>query len=275
VAAVLAALALAGLGDATYTVVKGESLWKIAKKFGTTPQAIAEANHIANPALVFIGQQLRVPGAGQPAPAPAVAPARAVPGTPSKITVSYTVAGGDNLARIANKLGSSVGEIVAANKIRDPNLIRVGQVLNVPVPAPPVPPAPPPPPAVEQLLDRYSKEFGVNPALVKAIAWQESGWQQQVVSDKGAVGVMQMLPSTGKFAGQYLLRADVDVTNVEHNVKAGVRFLAFLIKNAGGDEAAAVAGYYQGAQSVKVKGVLPDTQHYVANVMALKKRFGG
>jgi LysM repeat protein len=267
----LAALALAGLGDVTYTVVKGESLWKVAQRFGVTPKAIAEANHIPNPSLIFIGQQLRIPGAstGAQVAGPVGTAGQPQPAAPTKTTVSYTVAAGDNLARIANKLGSTVAEIVAANKIRNPNLVRIGQVLSVPVPAPP------PPPTVEQLLNRYSKEFGVNPALVKAIAWQESGWQQQVVSNKGAVGVMQVLPSTGKFAGQYLLGHDVDVTNVEHNVKAGVRFLAFLIKNAGGDEAAAVAGYYQGPQSVKTKGMLPNTQHYVANVMALEKRFGG
>jgi len=59
------------------------------------------------------------------------------------------------------------------------------------------------------------------------------------------------------------------------NVNAGVMYLRQLIADSGGDEALALASYYQGAASVRRIGLLPDTQRYVANVAALKSRFGG
>ena len=56
---------------------------------------------------------------------------------------------------------------------------------------------------------------------------------------------------------------------------AGAMYLRQLLADAGGDEATALASYYQGAESVRRLGMLPDTQRYVANVTALKARFGG
>jgi hypothetical protein len=54
-----------------------------------------------------------------------------------------------------------------------------------------------------------------------------------------------------------------------------VMLLAHLLRATGGDPAEALAAYYQGLESVRARGVLPDTQHYVDNVMALRSRFGG
>jgi N-acetylmuramoyl-L-alanine amidase len=58
-------------------------------------------------------------------------------------------------------------------------------------------------------------------------------------------------------------------------VRAGALYRNQLIRDAGGDERRAVAGYYQGPGSVARMGMLPDTQRYVSNVMALRSRFGG
>jgi hypothetical protein len=52
-------------------------------------------------------------------------------------------------------------------------------------------------------------------------------------------------------------------------------YLKRLLDETGGDENAAIAGYYQGLQSVRDRGLYDDTQHYVANVQALRGRFGG
>ena len=59
------------------------------------------------------------------------------------------------------------------------------------------------------------------------------------------------------------------------NVGAGVLYLGHLLGETGGDPALAAAGYYQGIGSVRSIGMLPETQRYVANVMALRSRFGG
>jgi N-acetylmuramoyl-L-alanine amidase len=257
--AVVASLALGGMADVSHVVTVGETLTSIAAHFATTPQAIAKANHLANPNLVVIGAHLQIPGA---APAPARPPApRPIA---LRTTVTYTVRSGDSLTTIAARYGVSTTALGAANSIRNPNLVRVGQVLTVPI-APAV--------DVQALLLKYSQAYKVDAALVQALAWQESGWQQRVVSELGAVGVMQIMPGTGRFTGEVLLQRSVDVANIEHNVEAGVAFLAYLLKQAGGDEKLAVAGYYQGLRSVRKKGMTADTKHYVANVMALRQRF--
>ena len=59
------------------------------------------------------------------------------------------------------------------------------------------------------------------------------------------------------------------------NIRAGVLLLHELLGVTGDDDAMAVAGYYQGLASVKAHGMYPDTQRYVADVLALQQRFGG
>ncbi|MBW3589577.1 MAG: LysM peptidoglycan-binding domain-containing protein [Actinobacteria bacterium] len=254
--AVLLCLGAAGVAETTHIVVRGDNLSRIAKRNGTTVSAIAEANGISDPNLIVIGKQLRIPG-NEPGP---LIPAAATS------NVSHAVAGGENLSGIAAMHGVSVGTIVQANGISNPNRIRAGQVLTIPKPGPP---------SVEDLMERYAREYGVNPALVKGLAWQESGWKQHVVSSAGAIGVMQVIPETGVFTARRLLGHEVDLNDLEGNVKAGVRFLAYLLKVTGGDENLAVAGYFQGLRSVRTRGMSPKTERYVANVMALKARFGG
>lgn len=101
----------------TYTVQRGDNLSAIAAKFGTTYQAIAALNGIANPNLIFAGQVLKVPG-GSPAPAPAAAQ-------------SYTVQSGDTLSGIAAKFGTSWKTLQSINGLPDANKIYPGQKLRV------------------------------------------------------------------------------------------------------------------------------------------------
>jgi soluble lytic murein transglycosylase-like protein len=249
---VLAALASAGLAD-THVVGPGENLWTIAHKYLTTPRALAETNHIADADFVQIGTLLRIPG---------LAPSAAAPATPRAVT--HVIARGENLATIAARYNVRAATLASMNGISDPNLVRIGLVLRIPVAAPST---------VESLLERYSAAFKVDPALVKALAWQESGWQQHVVSTVGAVGVMQIMPGTGLFTGLNLLQHDVNPANLRHNVEAGVAFLAYLLSLTKGDQRLAVAGYYQGLRSIRTVGMMPGTKRYVADVMALKRRF--
>ena len=67
----------------------------------------------------------------------------------------------------------------------------------------------------------------------------------------------------------------LDPNSANDNIHAGVMYLKRLITDAGGDENAAIAGYYQGLASVQHRGAFDDTQRYVANVQALRSRFGG
>lgn len=251
----LAVFAVAASADLTHVVVEGENLTRIARRYGNTPTAIAEANKISNPSLILIGQKLVIPGGSPPAAAAAGAPA-----TPA----THVVAQGENLTVIAKRYGTTPAVLAQMNEIRNPSLIRSGQKLNVPSPYSP---------GVEGLLERYADEFRVDRALIKALAWQESGWQQGVVSSAGAVGVMQVLPETAAFVSRSLLKAPANINQVEDNVKLGARFFAYLLSLTGGDEQLAIAGYFQGLRSVRTVGITPKTSHYLANVMALRKRF--
>jgi LysM repeat protein len=103
----------------TYTVVKGDTLSGIAARFGTTYQALAASNGIANPNVINVGQVLKVPTAGVAAPAPSAS--------------QYTVVKGDTLSGIAAKYGTSYQVLAQINGIADPNKISVGQVLTIPV----------------------------------------------------------------------------------------------------------------------------------------------
>ena len=261
---VVAALAAGGLADVGHVVGPGENLFTLARKYLTTPQEIARANHIADPNLIVIGMNLRIP-AGPVPPVPQPAPAPPIP-LPAPQVVTYTVKPGDNLTAIAVHYGVTPTALAALNGITRLNLVQVGKVLRIPVPAPAT---------VESLLTKYAKTYKVEVPLIKALAWQESGWQQQVISDTGAVGVMQIMPETGRFTGEIILQRMVNTANLEHNVEAGVAFFAYLVRQAKGDVQLAVAGYYQGLRSVRQKGMQADTKRYVANVMALRQRFSG
>src|SRR2546427_1002973 len=86
---VVAALAAGGFADVGHVVAPGENLLAIARKYATTPQAIAQANHIANPNLIVIGTHLKIPTSPAP-PALQSAPATNLP-IPAPQAVTYTV----------------------------------------------------------------------------------------------------------------------------------------------------------------------------------------
>ena len=108
----------------TYVVQPGDTLAKIAYRYGTTVSALVATNHIANPDVIYAGQVLTIPGCTTtPAPTPTPPPAT---------TTTYVVQVGDTLGEIAQHYGTTVSELAALNNISNPNLIYAGQVLLVP-----------------------------------------------------------------------------------------------------------------------------------------------
>ena len=116
-------------------------------------------------------------------------------------------------------------------------------------------------------LDAWSQEYGVDPGLSRAVAWMESGFQQHVVSSVGAVGVMQLLPDTWAWLDE-LIGVRTPRT-YEGNVRAGVRYLRWLLDEFDGNRRLALAGYYQGAAAVRDRGLFDDTKRYVTLVLRL------
>lgn len=119
----------------THTVVKGDNLWAIARKHGTTVRELAAANKLRSDATLQLGQKLVIPAksaapaSSGAAPASAgAAPARSASASP----VVHTVKAGETLGGIARKYQVSIGEIATTNNIADPRKIRVGQELRIP-----------------------------------------------------------------------------------------------------------------------------------------------
>lgn len=103
-------------GTVIHVVQPGENLFRIALRYGTTVQAIASRNGIANPALIYVGQRLVIPTSGGQQPT----------GT------TYVVQPGDNLFRIALRFNMSYIYLAQYNGITNPSRIYVGQVLRIP-----------------------------------------------------------------------------------------------------------------------------------------------
>jgi LysM repeat protein len=128
----------------TYRVQWGDTLSGIAGRFGVSVDQIAQQNQLDNPNLIFAGQELEIPAAGEtPLPAPTSEP------PPSGESGRYTVQSGDTLTQIARRFGTTVSAIVQANGISNANFISVGQSLIIPggggtTPPPEPPPAPVP-----------------------------------------------------------------------------------------------------------------------------------
>jgi len=101
----------ASSASGTYTVKKGDTLTKIANAHGTTVSELVRLNSIQNPNLIHPGQKLKLPGGSGP--------------------TYHIVKRGDTVSGLAKRYGSTVKQIGSWNKLKDVNLIRVGQKLRV------------------------------------------------------------------------------------------------------------------------------------------------
>jgi LysM repeat protein len=229
-----------------------------------------------------------------------VATGTSVPVSTSSAGGSYVVQPGDSLTAIAARAGLSVASLAAANGL-DPNGVLVsGTALRLsgspsatyvstsssPVTSQPVGPAAqgsvadPPYPTPERLsasqIGQVAAANGVSPSLAAAVAWQESGFNNNLVSSADARGIMQILPGTWQYIQNSLdPGTPLAPASAADNVRGGALLLHSLLNATGGDPNLAAAGYYQGLPSVQRYGVFPETQRYVNSVMALRQQFGG
>jgi LysM repeat protein len=266
----------------------GDTLWDIALRYGTTVPALAAANGLSNPSFIRVGQAIAIP---QP---PAPEPAAALPAPPPPPSASETVPAvlhvvqrGETLWAISARYGVSIAAIVQANGLADASFIRTGQSLTIPAPASSSAAAPPsaaglPPDlaamvaarsAARNLLLAAAAEFGVAPAFVLAVAWHESGWQPGAVSYAGAVGLMQLMPSTATWIADTMLGGTAAINDPQWNARAGTRLLAFYLARYQGNKTTTLAAYFQGMSSVETVGILRSSQPYIDNILALEAMF--
>lgn len=288
----LAAVLTAG-ATSDIRVKAGDTLWELAHRHHTTIDVLRKLNDLPGNGAIYVGELLRVPAA----------PAKAKP-RQHVVEKGYTVRSGDTLTAIARQYGVSPRTIAVRNRLPKSGTIVIGRRLAIPVViragAPRSPrnsatynaglriPArvqrsaaqhraylthhrQPSKAAVRKLVYRTAKRIGVDPSLVLAVAYHESGFQQRVVSPVDAIGVMQVLPSTGRVLGSAYGRK-LNLLKVEDNVLAGALLLKQLVRATGRADLA-LAGYYQGLGSVRARGMLPQTHAYIRNVTVLRARF--
>jgi len=302
-ATVVALLAAPASGAyVVHTVVPGDTLWSIAAQSNLTTRTVAAFNGLSPDAAVVLGSTIKVPSVAEGAAALAGAGAAPSAGTPSaKVAVTpagaprpqgaYVVRAGDTLSALAAQTGVSVRQVAWMNGLDPAAVLLVGTVLKLPngAPAParaatPAPvtrvvPRAAPEPAPGRLsaarIGQLAVEHGAPGSLAAAIAWQESGFNNAMVSSANARGIMQIMPGTWDFVQRSLGVGPLSPTSPEDNVRAGSAYLARLLRETGGDERLAAAAYYQGLHSVRTRGLFDDTRRYVDNVFALRTRFGG
>jgi LysM repeat protein len=183
----------------------------------------------------------------------------------------YVVQPGDTLSAIASHFGVYVRDLMASNHMTNANYVVIGSRLVIPTRAPAASYSTV---GARSLIVSYAQAYGIEAAFPLAIGWQESGFNQNLVSRTGAIGVMQVEPYTGSHIS-YLLGRRFNLYNTDDNIHAGVYWLAHLVAYYGGNERLAAGAYYQGSRSVARHGFFRDTVQYVNNVMALRAEFAG
>lgn len=117
----------------------------------------------------------------------------------------------------------------------------------------------------DQIIQMKSIKYDIEPSIIKALISAESDWDVTAVSGKGAMGLMQLMPSTAE---------DMQIQNPfdpEQNIEAGTKYLRLLLNRFSGDLELAVAAYNAGPATVEKSGGIPsfpETRKFVKNVIS-------
>ena len=296
-----------------HVVGPGETLSSVAAADGLSLSQLAAANGLSTASQLIAGSTLQIPPQSSAASSPAVvststaadgesaaedaadggSEATSTPVSSPASSGGYVVAPGDTLSGIAAAHGLSVSALAAANGLDPARFLISGTTLSfsgAPAQAAPAATAvlvstststssgaqPTAETVSPSQVGSIAAANGVSPSLAEAIGYQESGFNNGLVSPTGATGVMQIEPGTWNYIGQNLATPPpLSPTSAQDNIRGGVLLLHSLLAQTGGDPTLAAAGYYQGLASVRANGMYSDTQQYVGNVLALRSRFGG
>lgn len=276
-------------------VHSGDTLSELAARHHTSVARIKSLNHRRSD-TIYDREILLLPGNADSGLVRVSQETRLTPRgrSSARLTVRiYVVRAGDNLTTVSRRLHATARAVVTRNHLRTSVLQigqRLGYVVAIPVRRPlsrqistPVTRSAadhratlrgrhlPSKASVREMIRSAARRHAVPVALALALAYQESGFQQRVVSPVDAIGVMQVLPSTGRALARIHGRR-FDLLTTSDNVEAGVLLLADLLR-ATRSVPLTLAGYYQGLGSVHSIGLLPQTRAYITNISLLQRRF--
>jgi len=120
------------------------------------------------------------------------------------------------------------------------------------------------PPQFTAALTQAAAAANLSPTLLSAVVWQESRWNPQAVSPKGAMGLAQLMPATARYLG-------VNPADPVQNLIGGARYLRMLLDQFDGDVEKALAAYNAGPGRVRSAGGIPaiaETRNYVSSIVS-------
>ncbi|HEY8761804.1 MAG TPA: transglycosylase SLT domain-containing protein [Candidatus Dormibacteraeota bacterium] len=131
------------------------------------------------------------------------------------------------------------------------------------------PPPPPPPQAtVHDILVKAAQDQGVDPNLLLAVSFKESSWRPDALSSEGAIGLLQVMPSTAAVAGPRFLGRPVNLEDPMDNAEMGAALLKDLLDKY--DPRTALAAYYQGEPALLSGAYASDTWQYADSILNLE-----
>jgi hypothetical protein len=248
-------------GNSTHVVQPGDTLWAISRADGLTVAQLAAANNMNPNDLLLVGRRLLIPTPGS----------QSSSGQSSGRQASGGKSPGAQASGARSAPSESAGGRTATNA-RTFCSTFVPQSTGSWGVLPYLLQQSPPRLALRPLFERWAGYYGLSLPLLEAVAWQESGWQQNVVSSAGAVGTGQILPSTASFVST-LVGQQLNIHSASDNIRISAALLSFLADIEGNNRCDVIAAYYEGALNLSHYGVFPETQAYVANVEALIPEF--
>jgi LysM repeat protein len=192
-----------------YTIVAGDTIGKIASKFGVSTQAVLSANGLGWKSIIYPGQTLAIPGQSAPAAVTTPAPAPVAPpsaSTPPQAGGVYTIKSGDTVSSIATRHGVTIPALLNANGLGWSSIIYAGRTLTIPGAAAPA--------SVGTTITPMNDEMRANAAIIVSVgkqlgvsdyglvislatAMQESTLRNLNWGDRDSLGLFQQRPSTG------------------------------------------------------------------------------